>query len=275
MPYDGFDLTFPVYPRTGKERSAEDLAEPDERSLAYRLAPENIQAGYLRFEAALGPNVPKQVCERIAVARDLAAYAYFCYEFNAVSLFWSVSCIEMALRTKFKELNPGPFSMQRKGEVVTAALNQLEGFLRKGWRIVGMKEFNFSFRALLRWAFRARLLPRDIPIPLQEIVHAFNNRFALRVFPERAEEEGLLGPKPTWGDIQRCWHGLSEEDRKKYQSDSADVLVEELPKLRNWMAHPSDWNWVSIFRSPLAAFELLVDIINRLWPGTDPEATPT
>ena len=63
-----------------------------------------------------------------------------------------------------------------------------------------MKEFDYSFQALLAWAFRESLLPEDIPIPVPEIVAAFENRFMLKTFPAR--RQGRLAEIRTahlWG----------------------------------------------------------------------------
>jgi hypothetical protein len=203
-------------------------------------------------------------------ARDLAVYGYFCYEFHAVSTFWSISCIEMALKTKFGESNRWPISLKRRKdgvqETCDAPFAQFEKRLREKWRIPGMKYFDFSFRALLTWAFRTNLLPDDLHIPLQEIIHTFNNRFILEIFFDQAVKEGLLDQsKARLIDIQLCWAGLPEERRKQYRYKPSEVLIEELPRFRNEMAHPR-WNLVTPPRSALGAYELLIDIARRLWP---------
>jgi hypothetical protein len=80
-----------------------------------------------------------------------------------------------------------------------------------------MADFDCSFRAFLAWAFKSGLLPDDLPIPVQEIVNAFNNRFAVGVFFDRALKEGLIGPTPTLGDLQMCWEGLTDKQREHYR----------------------------------------------------------
>ena len=178
---DGYNLTFPTSPHTGKERSRYKLSKRDTHSLGYGLAAEDVQAPFLNLEVRLTPNVPSRIRERLVVARDLATYGYFCYEFYAVSLFWSVSCIEMALRHKFAEYHRGPVLLRRTGngreDVCEVPFSELRSRLRQRWRIPGMKWFDFSFRALLRWAFEARFLPEDIPIPLQELFHSARSYF--------------------------------------------------------------------------------------------------
>src|ERR1035441_2267620 len=269
---DGYNLTFPKASLTGSEGTAEELSQPDDRNVCDVMY---LQAPFLHVEKGLPDTIPEGLRERILVARKLATYGFFCYEFHAVSLFWTVSCIEMALKLKFRELNPGPFRLKRKGkdgaeETCEVFVALLEKRLRERWRIVGMKvkDFDYSFRSFLAWAFSTKLLPDDLPIPVQEIVHGFNNRFALAIFADRAMKDGLIGPNPTLGDLQRCWNGLSEKQRQHYQYKPSAVLIEELPRFRNDMAHPESWNLVLPPRAPLEGYQLLIDIVARLWSST-------
>lgn len=270
-PTNGLDLTFPGVPPTGLEKSLPQLVEPDERIVRYGLSVGMVQAPFFELEKSLPIATPKPLLDRIAVSRQLATYGYFCYEFHAVSTFWSISCIEMALKLKFREVNPGPFRLVRKTkdgteETTEVAITFLEKRLRERWRLPEMKGFDYSFRAFLAWAFRVGLLPDDLPIPVQEILNAFNNRFATEIFFDRALKEGLIGPNPTLGELQACWAGLTEKQREHYSFKSSGVLVEELPRFRNDMAHPQSWNFVTVPRSAVNAYALLVDIVSRLWP---------
>lgn len=279
-----YDLTFRMEPHTGKEKSRRKLSRPDERSLRCGLGAEDFQAPFLKLEARLTEGVPERIRERLVVARDLATYGYFCHEFYAVSLFWSISCIEMALRRKFAECHPGSVSLRRtrKGreEVCEVPLDELRSQLRQRWHIPGMRWFDYSFSALLRWAFRTRLLPEDIPIPLQELVHAADNRFLLETFFERAVKDGLIDLKDaTVGGLQVCWNKLSDKQRRHYSPKPADAIIEELPRIRNDLAHP--WfNMILPPRSAVGAYDLATDILRRLWPDVpaqcpgDTEATP-
>jgi hypothetical protein len=140
------------------------------------------------------------------------------------------------------------------------------GFLGRGFDSRRLHQINTSRAHFLAWAFRSGLLPEDLPTPVQEIVNAFNNRFTLEIFFDRALKEGMIGPNPTLGEIQSCWGGLSEKQREHYRYKPSGVLIEELSRFRNDMAHPESWNLVTVPRSPLSAYELLIDIVARLWP---------
>jgi hypothetical protein len=128
--------------RKTKRRSLDELMKPDLRSASFVRV--NLETGetahidiqdteqmLVEIEASLTSAAPEEIRRRVGVARDLIVYAWFCYVFLAVSMFWCLSCIEMALAAKFEEMNPG----QR--EV-------------KGRR---------SFQSLLDWASKMNLLP--------------------------------------------------------------------------------------------------------------------
>lgn len=266
---NGYDVTFPKVPLTGREDAIDRLIRADERNLSYGLTPDLLQAPYLTLENRLSAGVPESLRKRVAVARKLATYAYFCYEFYAVSAFWSVSCIEMAMKLKFSECHPDPITLRKKQRTIDVQHYQLDTYLTKSWRIVGMPNFNYSFKALLAWAFDSKLLPSDIPIPIQELVNSYNNRFRLEVFPEWAQKRDLLPSDGiTLGDIENCWQNLRDEDRASLKRTAAELLTQELPNFRNMMAHPRDYNFLTFPNAPLRAFDLLTDVVSRLWADT-------
>jgi hypothetical protein len=86
------------------------------------------------IEGSLTPGVPAKIRERVRVTRNLIVYAWFCYDFFSVSIFWSFSCIEMAFWVKY---------IERK-----AADSDVDRFK--------------SLRSLLQWAAKEHLLPADI-----------------------------------------------------------------------------------------------------------------
>ena len=130
---------------------------------------------YLAIETRLSAAVPAKLRERIITTRELAVHGYFVYEFHAVSMFWALTCVEMALKMRFADQCPDPITVIRKAadgteESLQIAVNELQDYRRLKWRFSGMKGFDYSFQALLSWAFREGLLHEDIPIPVPEIV---------------------------------------------------------------------------------------------------------
>jgi len=130
----------------------------------------------LRIEASLRPSVPEQIRKRIGVTRNLAVYGAFCYEFFTVSVYWSYTCIEMALWTKFREMNPKK------------------------------RHSKASLGVLVQWASKQQLLPNRLNAP------------------------------------------------------------DALTHLRNSFAHPKEFSPVLTPGLAVDAFQLLVEIVNHLWP---------
>jgi len=156
--------------RTGRERSISDLCQTDDRNVGwvavddstgtiFSVDVEDLQSEFHRAESSLAVKVPTRIRERIAVAQSLATYGWFCYEFFTVSAFWSLSCLEMALRARFGETHPGPLQLRRKRKTETVPNFRVDEMLRQHWRIVGLEDFDFSFRSLLKWAEDSSFLP--------------------------------------------------------------------------------------------------------------------
>ena len=265
----GYDVTFPLVPKTGEEASLKTLSAPDERSLNYGLSVELLQAPFFKLEQRLSRRIPAPLRERIVVARKLATYGFFCYEFHAVSVYWSVSCIEMALKLRFTEGQPASIRLAKGKQNSEVPLHQLESHLRRGWRIPGMPDFNYSFKALLAWAFEAGLLPSDIAIPIQEVTAGYANRFELEIFPEWARERGLLpDQRVTLADIRACLGKLSDTQRAELTANPAKVLTDELPNFRNEMAHPRFYSFVVVPGAAVRASDLLTNLVSCLWPDS-------
>lgn len=234
-----FDITAPKYTRTGTEKTIKDIIAPDKRNLSYSgLSIEDIQAGFLQAEETLSPNVPQAVKERLVVAKNVAIYGWFSYELYTVSLFWALTTIEMALKHKFYQINPPP-----------------------------RHNFKGSFRSLLKWAVDEKHMPANTKIILQEIAHSFNNRFIIEIFPEESRKKGLsLSDNPTLEEIKKLWDSLSDEKKSEFQYNNAQILIEEIPKLRNELAHPKTVNWIFPPRSAIDGYWQVVEILNHLWP---------
>lgn len=140
---------------THRGRSLEELTTP---RLIAMPPPDIVDGTLLEIESTLRRTVPQEIRKRIGVSRNLVVYGAFCYDFAAVSVLWSLTCIEMALWEKFAELNPGPLTVTKKGSTETVSAAQLASRLQGSGRIVGMPNFNGSFRSLVNWATEQRLV---------------------------------------------------------------------------------------------------------------------
>jgi hypothetical protein len=90
------------------------------------------------MESSLQGPVPEVIRERVRVTRDLAVYGSFCYDFFVVLVRWAYATIEMALWTKFKELDP--------------TTNPPD-----------------TMRSLVEWAIKRKLLPPNLLPPYKTI----------------------------------------------------------------------------------------------------------
>jgi hypothetical protein len=159
---DAYDLTAPGGIPTGKELSMEQLLLPDERiKLFGGYTVEVLQAALVAVERGMSSAIPAAVRNRLEVSKTLATYGWFKWEFFTISLFWSLTCIEMAMKNKFMECNKDGFTLDREGERehFEGSFESLEDRLRERWRIQGKKSFNGSFRSLLVWAKESGILP--------------------------------------------------------------------------------------------------------------------
>lgn len=268
---DYYDVTAPVAPLTGKEKSVAELSTPDERMKSYAgYSVEQVQAVLDHSTKSLGAMIPAETVRRLEVAKTLAVYGWFQWDFFVVSLLWSLTAIEMALKAKFVEQFAGSWQVQNKKEKRTlqGSFEQLEELLRDRWQVEGLSRFNGSFRSLLVWARDHAILPPDTPVVLQELRFRFENLTATRLMGRRLHEAGLISdPDLAPAVLQSKWGSLSQSERDRYGFKSIDVLVEEVPDLRNRLAHPTSFNWTLSPRSSLDGFAQAVAIVNRLWPA--------
>jgi hypothetical protein len=181
-------------------RSLEELTTPRPWGMP---SPDVFDGALLKIEDRLRSSVPEELRKRIGVTRNLAVYGGFCYDFITVSVFWSFTCVEMALWAKFNELNPGPFLLVKKKDQITLPLDQLPGNLRFGWRIDGMPDFNGSFRSLVDWAISEKLSVDDGSLDAilklrnsfaHEFSHVWSPPMAVDVFQKTIEIINHLWP---------------------------------------------------------------------------------
>jgi hypothetical protein len=177
----------PIVGRTVAELATpiSDLANP----LSPMMPPvQEFDADLLTMESSLQGPVPEVIRQRVRVTRDLAVYGSFCYDFFVVSASWAFSTIEMALWTKFKELNPSnptpPTSMS----------------------------------PLVEWAIKQKLLPPHLLPPYKTIT----------------------GQASGYGPL--------------------------LADVRNILMHPRTFNQVHSPDHAAITFEMLIAIVNTLWP---------
>jgi len=268
------NLTIPAYQPTGDEIPANQLAQPDERySYCFGSTAENLQSGFLHADKRLSPNIPEIVRERMAVSRQLGMYAWFCWEFNTVSMFWSLSNIELALRVKYNETRPNDeivVSQKTKNGWKKKAIPACEtlDYYEQGWGLRGKADSEYEFARLLKWSFENSILPRQIPVKFDLLRTSYDNKFGWRL-PQLAIDNGWVTATATLQEVYAAWQNLPPAEQEKHYGDNASILICELPGLRNLLAHPSEINRMTVGPSgAIESYELLVDIVSRLWSAT-------
>lgn len=120
-----------------------ELREPDERSRYRNLTIEDLHS--ISESLTLGPAVPEHVRNQFEIARHAFIYSWFYYPFLPAAEMYSILAVELALRLKLKEVQPGLFSKKREP----------------------------ALKELLQMAIKARLLTDmgfNVQIPANEIV---------------------------------------------------------------------------------------------------------
>jgi hypothetical protein len=101
---------------------------------------------------------------------------------------------------------------------------------------------------------------------LQDIWHAYNNRFLYETFYPRAQKDGLLEKRGKGvHSLGELWTALTDEERARYAFKPLDVIIDELPRLRNELAHPASFNMTLAVRSAVDGYWQAIEIISRLW----------
>lgn len=266
---NGNDLTFPLYPYTGKELTLDEVCTPDKRNLKCDISISSVQSPFLNAENTLSSNVPFEIIERLKIARKLGTYAYFTWEFYAISALWSLTVMEMALKQKFIEVEQGKsYGLIRKNETINEVISyNIFELLSKGWKIENKRWFNGSFKSLFKWANDEKYIPNNIKIYLREVNYLFNGDFLCEIFPQEAKKRGILKVENSLiDDIQKLWNSLSENDKRKYQYTNSKILEWGIPKLRNMLVHPKDISIMFSQRTPIEAYFQSIEVLNHLWP---------
>ena len=115
-----------------KGRSLKELTTPHGD---FMPSVETLDGELQQIQASLNPLVPQKIRERIATTRNITVYGGFSYDLFAVSVYWSLTCIEMAVWSKSQEEDPTKH------------------------------DHKATLRPLLDWAQKAQLLPEHLSYP--------------------------------------------------------------------------------------------------------------
>jgi len=98
------DLTALSAEPTGREKTLDQLRQLDPvLGTIPGLDVVGMQAPMLRALDQLGPAVPEPVRRGLETALEAARYGCFCWRLNVVSLLWSLTTVELALRYRLEK----------------------------------------------------------------------------------------------------------------------------------------------------------------------------
>lgn len=217
-------------------RQPENIWEPDPRSNMFvRL---DQAAGTIRYveladhhadisALSLHEGVPKDIVVQFEVARNLYLYAWFVYRFYPVAEQHSLSCLEFALRHRFKdEIHAGKVAGRRKKPMLRSLLKHA---IDKGL----VKNEGFE-----RWR-------RSREINLR-------NRFEDEKSQEMLDNDSK---RISWSESE------IEVTPAAFDWDFVSMLVEFLPYVRNDYAHGS----TTLHNLALSTIQVVREIINQLY----------
>jgi hypothetical protein len=90
-------------PKPPSGRSLEELTTPHGD---FAPSVRQLDTMFERIEVSLNAGVPEELKRRITTTRNLAVYGGFSYDLSAVSYYWALTCIEMALWFKSQQIDP-------------------------------------------------------------------------------------------------------------------------------------------------------------------------
>lgn len=179
--------------------------------------------------------VPEDIKIQFETAKNLYLYAWHVYRFFAVAEHHSLTCLELALRERFGENLP-------KKYVGRGGRPTLKPFLRYARDNGFIKNDGFA-----RWHERARRMAEQ------------------RYSWEKGTEMDAKGLDSITLDYSEVV--VTDEDRRW---DLIQILVDTLPLTRNHYAHGTR----SIHNQVRGTLELVLEIINQIFPAARPELQP-
>lgn len=216
-------------------RSMENIYQPDPRNDSFvKFDPELKKfrrvelADYQRSiaELQLHSGVPEAVLIQFETAKNLYLYGWFVYRFYPVSEHHALTCLELALRTRFGKEIPKKYYGGKKPT--------LKPLLRYAIDCQEIK--NAGFR---RWRERVEFRARQ--------------RYEWAKIREM-KEKGLDSTVLDYSAVE-----ITDEDR---DWDYLNILLDSLPFSRNDYAHGS----ASLHNQVRGTIELVGEIINQVFP---------
>jgi len=209
------------------------VCDPDPRNIGYDILDEEGARSFVledHLEAisrySLKSLVPEKINIQFETAKNIYLYAWYVYRFFPVSESQALSCLELALRERYKDELP-----------------------KKYWN----RKYDPSLRPLLSYAIDRDFIKNEG----FEIWHQrAEMRASQRFQDEKIEEMGAKGLSEI--EIDESQIEVTDADRNW---DYIEILKENLPKIRNNYAHGS----TILHNQVLVTFQVVSEIINQIY----------
>ena len=218
-------------------RSLEHVYEPDPRNAFFaswndeieQSSPITIKNQHEEVASiTLNPDVPEDVVAQLETTKNLYLYAWFVYRFYPVAQHHAITCLELALRTRFwEDIRANRIPCRGKAPML---------------------------KELLRYSINMSVVVNEGFAAWHEAVW---NRARYRVEQERFRkmlEEHI--ESMVWDE------SLVEITDEDQQVDYVGILLETIPQIRNSYAHGSS----NLHNQGLHTIQVVAEIINQLFP---------
>ena len=175
----------------------------------------------------LKPSVPEDIVIQFETAKNLYLYAWYVYRFYNVAEHHALTCLEFALRERFKDELP-----------------------KKYWN----KQWNPTLRPLLRYGIDYGYIKNE---GFQKWHQTSEKRATYRYEMEKIEEM----ERKRFTEIELDFSEVEVTDQDR-DWDYINILLETLPSFRNNYAHGSK----TLHNQVLGTIETVKEIIDQIYP---------
>lgn len=240
-------------------RSPSNIFDPDPRSTGFEiLGEQGFRSMTLQdqhdavAQITLHERVPREIVVKFETARNLNLFSWFVYRFHSAAVSHCHECLELALRTRFKEELLAREERERRAQYE----RKLKDNPRKTERYQPIDKENFkpTLRPLLKYAI-------DVGALKNENFNTWQLKTRLRARSRRDEEvirkmseEGLTEFQMDDANIE-----INDEDR---DHDYLSQLLASVPFIRNHYAHGTS----ALDNKSLGVLRLASEIINQIFP---------
>lgn len=240
-------------------RSPNNIFDPDPRSAGFEILGEQgfrpkalLDQHDAVAQVTLHDRVPREIVVKFETAKNLNLFSWFVYRFHSAAVSHVYECLELALRTRFKEDLIAHEERKRRAQYDQELKNNPHK--KRPYQPIDKEKFRPTMHPLLKYAIEVGALKN-------ENFHAWQLKTKVRARSRRdievirkMTELDLTELQMDDSDIE-----ITDEDR---DHDYLSQVLESVPFLRNHYAHGTS----ALDNSSLGALRLASEIINQIFP---------